>query len=218
MVHVTFYFVKLLLQNIFFCYHRKLIFRFSISAPTWYVQLICVSLQGRQLFDDHGEDGVYYYRARWRGVVHLGCGYQHAMSSCWSNCNIKSPLPQACRWCGAQPWAWQVLLPNHECLTMVVTLSSLIMLPARYGYSSSSFVCLMNIKEWQQGVTRPISIHTRYLSIFTGVYSHGCLNLGFKELKSIIISSSSNTYHLVSKVRNLISIYSDLLANFLSNR
>jgi hypothetical protein len=55
----------------FFCYHRRLIFRFTIYAPTWHVQLICVSLQGRELFDDHGEDGVYYYRARWR-VMHLG--------------------------------------------------------------------------------------------------------------------------------------------------
>jgi hypothetical protein len=95
---------------------------------------------------------------------------------------------------------------------MVVTFSSLIMLPARYGCSSSSFVCLMNIEEWQQGVTGPISIHTSYLIIFTGVSSHGYLNLGFKKLKSI--SSSSNPYHLVSEVRNMISIYSDLLADF----
>jgi hypothetical protein len=98
---------------------------------------------------------------------------------------------------------------------MVVTFS-LIMLPARYGSSSSSFICLMNIEEWQQGVTGPVSIHTSYLSIFTGVSSHGYLNLGLEKLKSI--SSSSNPYHLVSEVRNLISIYSDLLANFLSNR
>jgi hypothetical protein len=76
----------------------------------------------------------------------------------------------------------------------VVAFSSLLMLPARYGCSSSSFVCLLNIEEWQQGVTGPISIHTSYLGIFIGVssHSHGCLDLGIEKLKS----SSSNPYHL----------------------
>jgi hypothetical protein len=108
----------------------------------------------------------------------------------------------------------------------VVAFSSLLMLPARYGCSSSSFVCLLNIEEWQQGVTGPNSIHTSYLGIFIGVssHSHGCLNLGLEKLKS----SSSNPYHLeifnlgsydhIWSLKPDVFIYSDLLADLLSKR
>jgi hypothetical protein len=82
-----------------------------------------------------------------------------------------------------------MLLPDHECLTMVVAFSSLLMYQQGIAalHLLLSVCCLLNREEWQQGVIAPISIHTSYLSIFTSVSSHGYLNLDLRDRNSKVV-------------------------------